>query len=143
MGDNKQEEVSNIVHGYIRRYNNCMHKIIQLSPSSIAYLFYLAEQADDECIISVSRREREQFITFISNMSNKKIEYKDVTIKKALQQLKDLNFLLPTKDRGYLYVNPLYFYNGRSAKRLNMIKYINRKVEELKEMKEYINGTPA
>lgn len=140
MVETDSKEYANIVLRSTKRYHNCLHKIIQLTPCALYLLLYLAEKTDDECVVDVTERMRDNYIAFIKQMTNGEIEYKDVTVKKSLQELKKLLFLVPTEHRGHLYVNPKYFYNGRNAKRLNMIKFVYRKMDEQKEIKEYLNG---
>jgi len=113
-----------------KRYFNNLYKIIQLNYSEIYLLLYLSEVADDEALVYTNKAARRKFIEFIERVSKGEITYSDNTVKKSLQTLKQQEFLIPTDELSAMYLNPKYFFNGRNEKRINMIRFIDRMIEE-------------
>lgn len=125
---------------FTQRYHNCFPKLIQLNYMERFLLDYLAEIADPEKDNKVNTRieDRKDFINFMLRVSTiagpeHQIIYKDSSVKGSLTTLKKLKFLIQPperKGRGWCWLNPEHYWNGRPMLRINVINMIERELNE-------------
>lgn len=110
-----------ITTSHVKRYNNCLYRLADLSKCSRNLIDYLTDIMDDDNYIISNRFTVNKFIELMTNNS---ITYKVDTIQKAFKELRDKNFLLPTRieARGYYQVNPAYFIKNDESKRAELIR---------------------
>lgn len=104
-----------------KRYYNCLYLLCKLSPCARTYMDYLCEVMDKDNMVSTGKTDKEKFSAFISRITKGEVTYGDPAIKKAIGELKDKN-LIKQVGIGRAKVNPIYFFNGSDAKRLETIK---------------------
>ena len=104
-----------------KRYYNCLYLLCRISPCGRTLMDFLSENMTDDNMVNTKQADTIRFITFISKITNGEVTFKEVTVKKAYKELRDKNLLIPIQKSRYK-VNPLYFFNGSDAKRLETIK---------------------
>ena len=104
-----------------KRYYNCLYLLCRLSPCARNLVDYMSEVMDKDNMVNTSAPDRKMFIEFMAKITRDAVTYSDSAIKKALQELKAKNLIIP-KYVGRALVNPLYFFSESDAKRMNMIK---------------------
>ncbi len=116
----------------VKRYTNCMSRLIRLNYVERYLLDWLTEQMDKEAVVLVGKIQREEFIKFMNKISGgeEEFNYSDGTIKNAIQALKKYDFLVPTGEYTKMWINPKYYYIDINPKRKYLIPYINRKIDE-------------
>lgn len=105
----------------VKRYYNCLYLLAKLSPCARNLMDYLSEVMDGYNLIRSSEHDRDQFIIFISEITNKEITYGHQAVKNAYGELADKNLLL-RRQKGLYKVNELYFFSESDVKRLKSIK---------------------
>jgi len=110
-----------ITTSHVKRYNNCLYRLADLSRCSRNLIDYLTDIMDDNNYVVSNRHTVNSFIEIMAKMS---VGYQVDTIQKAFKELRDKNFLLPTRVgvRGYYQVNPSYFIKNDDSKRAELIK---------------------
>lgn len=94
---------------HFRYFLNWHHRLMELSPTSISLLFYLAEQMDE---ITNEVYHNQATIRRYQNFRKKigKKACSDATVRKGFQQLKRSNVIISTNEKGNYIVNPIYLY---------------------------------
>ena len=110
-----------ITTSHVKRYNNCLYRLADLSRCSRNLIDYLTDIMDDDNYIVSNKHTINNFLDVVSSAN---IVYQIDTVQKAFKELRDKNFLLPTKSgvRGYYQVNPAYFIKNDESKRAELIK---------------------
>lgn len=85
---------------------------------------WLADNMTDGNYVSNNEITRKSFISFHSKYSKGKGRtYSDKTVSIAFQRLSAADLLIP-RARGLFQINPLYYYAGDDASRINTIKMV-------------------
>lgn len=125
------KELDFVTTASTKRYHNCFSKLLQLTYCDRYLLDYLAEIADDDNRVFLSKPHREDFIIFIKKMSKGDIFYSDNTVRNSVMKLKELELILPIpKQEARYWINPLHFCKWRHTKRNNLVEYVGRQLEE-------------
>ena len=101
-------------------------------------LDFLVEQCEQEGDGTIRTGEitRLKFINFMLKVSNyngaeNQIIYKDSSVKSAMHTLRKYKFLLATPNsRGIAWINPLYYGRFNKNRRKNLIKHLEKEIEE-------------
>lgn len=117
------QKYSYVASSSTKRYYNCLYLLCRLSPCARNLMDYLSEEMTEDNMISTDKFMRDSFDAFISRITNKRVSYKDISIKKAVRELKDKHLLI-TVGIGRAKVNPMYFFKGSDSKRIENIKLI-------------------
>lgn len=123
-----------------KRYYNCLYLLCRLSPCARTYMDYLSEVMDGDNMISTTSSDRQRFIEFISKITKGAVGYSDIAVKKAVRELTDKRLILKRSLSRYK-VNPLYFFNGSDAKRIETLKLIIQIGSEKVDAYKYIQST--
>jgi len=105
---------------YVCRFNNCSHKLKQLSKVGFLLIHYLTEVMDthNNCV-SNSSYHRQQFLLWVKQSCNR--TFKDSAVQKGFVQLKKLDLIISFDKRSYFSVNPLHFCKCSLNDRKRMI----------------------
>jgi predicted transcriptional regulator len=111
---------SNVVMNFTKRYHNNLYLLARLNKCSRDLIDWLTEQMDNDNIVYSNLVVRDKFRNFISDITDKEVTYKDITVKKAFKELTDKGLLI-NKQRGVFQVNPEYFFNNSDNERIDKI----------------------
>ena len=140
IGEVEDQMKKKIINKYTQRYHNCFNKLIRLDYLERYLLDWLAEQADSDKDnkVKTTVSDRAEFINFILRVSSQEgvefqIIYKDSSVKRALNTLRNHKFLIQPPERmgrGWAWLNPEYYWNGSPLLRANVINMIERELNE-------------
>lgn len=117
------QKYSYVASSSTKRYYNCLYLLCRLSPCARNLMDYLSEEMSDDNMVSTDSFMRNGFNAFVVRITNKKVHYEDITIKKAIKELKDKQLIISV-GIGRAKVNPMYFFKGSDAKRIENIKLV-------------------
>lgn len=126
------QKYSYIANSSTKRYYNCLYLLCKLSPCARTLMDYYSEDMNDDNMVDTHKGARDGFNEFMLKITKGKVGYSDIAIKKAISELKVKN-LIAQISIGRAKVNPLYFFKGSDAKRIENIKLIIKIGSGLKE----------
>ena len=104
----------------VRRFQNCQHKLIQITKTAEMYLRFLTEEMDNSNVIHITQSTR---VTFRQQMKKDcGIDFKDDTIKKALKQLVDAGLVIKMGAKIDYTINPAHFFKGTDKARKKLLQ---------------------
>lgn len=122
-----------VTMNHTKRFHNCLYLLCGLNPCSRNLMDYLTETMSEKNIVRSDYVSRQEFIGFMSNITEFKIVYGHEVVKKSFKKLSDAGLLIPIR-RGAFMVNPEYFFRNDDAKRIEMIK-MTLEFEKFKDTK--------
>lgn len=112
-----------------KRYHNCLYLLAGLNSSCRDLMDYLCERMDKNNLVHSNEAVRENFIEFISKITNGEVAYSHPTVKKAFNTLAQKGLLL-SRTRGTYLVNPEYFFRLGEKQRIEAIRMVLEFKEE-------------
>lgn len=106
----------------VKFYGDSLIKVMSLERCAISFYFWSIMEMSDSMIASIDKYQRERFIKFASLGG---VDYKDVTVYKAIKNIIDSKlFIKMTSTRCK--VNPEYCYRGPLHSRRQQVKVTKR-----------------
>jgi hypothetical protein len=109
---------------HVKRFNNALMLLAGIEGCEKHLMDWLADNMTNGNYVNNNEITRKAFISFHEKYGKgESKKYSDKTVSIAFQRLSSADFLIPVT-RGLFMVNPLYYYAGDDASRINAIKMI-------------------
>ena len=109
---------------HVKRFNNALMILMGIDGCERNLMDWLADNMTAGNYVNNNEVTRKNFIMFHSKHSKGSGKpYSDKTVSIAFQRLSSAELLIPVT-RGCFIVNPLYYYSGDDAARINAIKMV-------------------
>lgn len=105
---------------YVKRFQNCQHKLFKLTKCAEMLLRFLTEEMDSVNSIHNSKSFRKSFRVHMQKDCG--MSYADVTVKKAFKELVDQDLLISWAVKSTYTVNPMYFFCGSEKERIALLQ---------------------
>lgn len=110
--------------GHVKRFNNALMLLAGIDGCEKNLMDWLADNMSEKNYVSNNEITRRSFIAFHEKYGKGNTKkYSDKTVSIAFQRLSSAEFLIPVT-RGVFLVNPMYYYAGDDASRINAIKMV-------------------
>lgn len=105
---------------FLRMYPNHLHHIAKLSRCALILFYWCADKAPSgKATVFNNSHVKAEFIDFCKKHCG--LTYTDSAVKAAFQQLSRQHLLIP-HGRGAFIINPLHYFRGTEAQRVQVIK---------------------
>lgn len=106
----------------VKFYGDSLIKIMSLERCAISFYLWSIMEMSDSMVASTDKYQRERFIKFAALG---KVDYKDVTVYKAIKNIVDSNLFVKISSTRCK-VNPEYCYRGPLHSRRQQVKVVKR-----------------
>lgn len=109
-----------------RLFYNAQHLLLQLERGERAWYDFLCEQMDSGNRVTVDKALRQQFTTFVANVTSSSTTYSESSVTQYTTKLARLGLILKEGggNSGYYLVNPKYAFAGTEAARKSLLQIL-------------------
>lgn len=104
-----------------KRFHNCLYLLAGLSPCARNLMDWLTEEMNNDNMVYHTAGSRRSFNDFLNEITNKKVNYADQTVKQAWQELNRAGLLIARATKATFMVHPKFFFKGSDKARIEKV----------------------